>query len=298
MMENFTGVRYGVQRTMDDTVIPRLRPKNYLRAGDIRGMRKRARITLIFSIKTHRRYVTPPQGLREKRAFANRGWEIVKVLWWRYLGNVTYRRAREITASYLDQIYRMIHSERKPIVAIRATLVDWETGKPIPPRTLRDPWYYTTAFGEYKLDAFRLRSWGISVDAPTIQYERRFNAGDDLRENVVVREGSATLLELKTDLDVDNAINKAVYQTIAELPSLLRKAALFLAPDVKTPIPILLQRYSFTMRSANYRSRIKLWLDDMADDEKFLASMRRTTGMNNLVRAIKFWMLKDLIQRV
>lgn len=289
-------------RTKDDTVLHLLRHKNTLRSANIRETAVKTRITTIFSIKTYKRYVTPPRGLREKRAFANRGWDVVKVIWWKDLGRLSIQEARREIVSYVDTIYAMIANQNKPIVALRVTLVDWKTGKAIPTRILRDPWYFTTSFGRMKLDAIRLRSWGIAIDPQEIQYEKNSNTRQ-ARYGLPVKldeHSLKTLLEQKTNLDVDRCIDIAIYEIIADLPRLLREAVNFIIDKTKKfpSTNVLLQRHTSTMRSKNFRSRIMLWLDDKASDNLFVYGLNKPNGQRNLVKAIKGWILEDLIIRV
>ncbi len=179
-------------RTADDVVLRELRRVNKVQLGTVRADNARAPYTVVFSIKfllpvsdarairgqpnfSTVDYPNPIRGLKEKKVFAPiRTGEgiVVRVFWYKYLGVESNIDARRAVAKFLDRLYPLTRDFRRPIVALRAHLVDWDLGFAVERSRLLDPWYSERTFGGLKMDTFNLKSWGMADGSPVHNREK------------------------------------------------------------------------------------------------------------------------------
>lgn len=279
--------------TKDDHALRFLEPVNRLRPGaSMQANRTRSHLTLVLSIKTAGRFVNPPYGLRIKRPFINEGWDILKVLWWKPLGLMTYYDARKRTLKYLDQINRLLH-RHEPIVAIRATLIDWSTGKPIPRKILRDPWWYERTFSGWVLNEMRLRAWGMSVNDG---FRPKYDVTPSAPLNRT-RDDSTTL-EGAVDFNVDQSLLRAINAVISEIPRWILARSVMQTKD-KRFSPTALRRVVVTVRTAGFRQRLRTYIENLyITDADFAAKLGRSQARLALEKAAEHWVRDEINNRI
>lgn len=179
-------------RTAEDDVIADLRRVNRIRLGNVKKDRTRAPHTVIFSLKfllpetdakrvsglsghSFIAYPKPIKGLKEKKIFQPIRTDdgiVVRVFWYAYLGENAQVEARRDVAKFLNRIYLLTRDRKRPVVSLRAHLVDWNVGFALEKSVLLDPWYSERTFGGIKLDTFNLKSWGMAESAPILNKDR------------------------------------------------------------------------------------------------------------------------------
>jgi hypothetical protein len=282
------------RETGDDHALRYLERVNRLRAGATPAdMRKRANLTLVFSIKTEKRFVNVPQGLRVKRPFSNLGMDVIKVLWWRPLGKITYIEARRQTIKYLNMIGRLLIDRGEPIVAIRAHLVDWSTEKPVLRRVLRDLWWYDKTFSGWIINAARLRSWGMAVDDG---FEPKYDPSATRKPSV--QHDDISTLDGAVSFNINMVLDQAVNNIINEIPNQMRAKSV-MQPHSTRFGPLAIQRVIITLRSQTFRKRMRSYLDSLyQSDEDFAAKLRKQSARLSLRVVAERWARDEVNERI
>jgi hypothetical protein len=246
------------RRNIDDKTIRWLKPKLVLEPSPIEPWTNRKKYTYVFSLKFEDGYVLPPKGLKQKRPFAYVEGLYTKALWWNYTPNPkTLKEVRRKVADHLETIYWMIKRGSK-IVAIRVIVVDWESGQPVSPIYLFEPWYDTETFGGYRLDRKRLLSWGIKIGPSNYVYKETFNPVGKFERST----------KLKSSIYIDKAISNII--------SRIKVNSIY---DLK---------YKTIIKSPNMRREIIDYLNQEANETKFLRNVSHpVTGERYLVNKIE-----------
>lgn len=262
--------------TSDDHALAYIRPVNILRSGGSLAHQEKSHLTLVFSIKTQGKFVSPPQGLRIKRPFVNKGWNILKVLWWTPLGNISYHEARLQTARFLDLIHGLL-VKNAPIVAIRATLIDWKKGKAVRPSVLRDPWWYTKTFDGLELTPHRLRGYGMDVNNGF--YPKYDQNGTSVLENVL-------------NFDLEDTLNTAITLIVTKISKILSKRSVMQTHDMQ---PLIARRVLVTTQSPAFLRRLRMYVENLyTSSTEFATAVIQPYGYNTLLSCAKKWVRQEI----
>lgn len=276
--------------TLDDHGLRFVQRNNRLRAGISMYDKNRAPITAVFSIKTMGRFVNPLPGMREKRVFYNKGFSTIRVLWWKYLGNITYLQARQEIAKMLDMLAVRLN-RGEPIIGLRVTLVDWYSGRSIPRSIAKEQWFYDKTCGDTKLDRMRLRGWGIKIDDGRMEYIQHSPKGTNgipkpLLNNKKnrLRYGhfdDSTPLDGMLEDDLQSVIMRAIRRRVAELPRYLSARGVMLT---KVPDALAVRRAVVTLRSGAFLKRVESALNvKYSTDTKWAKQIQRLSAAESLV---------------
>lgn len=266
--------------TLDNHGLMHVRRANYLKAGLSMYDKNRAPMTLVLSIKTMGRFVRPLPGMREKRVFYNRGFDMIQVIWWQYLGNITYLEARQKVCDLMDQLAARLH-RGEPIVAMRATLVDWYSGRALPKSVAKEPWFFDKTWGESRLDRMRLRGWGIKIDDGRIQYDRvsgdlpALNAqGKAIRK--IKHFDQSSSLENLLESDLQSVVARAARRAIAEIPRYLSIRGVMLT---SMPDAMRVRKTVVTLQSRAFGSRCEGAMNAKYENDNDWAARLRSSNV-------------------
>lgn len=313
------------KRTVDDDVLMGLRRVNKIRLGNVRTDNARAPHTVIFSLKflvpesdakvlrdqpgfSAVRYPRPIPGLREKKIFKPVRTEqgiMLRVFWFKYLGIDAQVEARREVAKFLDRIFPLTRDVKRPIVSLRAHLVDWDLGFAVEKSRLLDPWYGERTFGGIKLDTFSLKSWGMAESSPILNKDRSALRGgkmDSFLERYERRNpNSKEVVDPITERMKINpvALVRRELQDFAEeaekkLPKMLIKAK-GLKPniaDLRAKQILTIVRTSYFETSAREKL-FQIYLDKFNDPERG----PRTSDRRLMVEELRAWFWATLERR-
>lgn len=262
--------------TLDNHGLMHVRRANYLKAGLSMYDRNRAPMTVVLSIKTMGRFVRPLPGMKEKRVFYNRGFDMLQVLWWQYLGNITYLEARQKVCDMMDQIGARLH-RGEPMVAMRATLVDWYSGRALPKSIAKEPWFFDRTWGESRLDRMRLRGWGIKIDDGRIQYDKVINGKPTLNSQGkaikrIKHFDESSSLENLLDEDLQSVVARAARRAIADIPRYLSVRGVMLT---SMPDAMRVRKTIITLQSRAFSKRCESILNAKYENDNEWAKRMR-----------------------
>jgi hypothetical protein len=279
------GGRLTIRRSIDDKAIPYIRSMNKPRALN-GAFNVRTKITALVFIKTIGKQPTviPPENKisfgiwKIKRPFWNTT-RIKNLLWWKFMGKVSLTQAKRIIArEMMDYLYKLIYVEHLPVIAVRVVLVDWNTGLPVDPGVLRDAWFSSTGFNDFKVDSLTLKTWGIRIGQPE----------KDTHQTSVYKFFNDNRFD-KNQLD-DNEISKMFNIYNIDIPSLISfvlvntSSKLSFTVDNKTRI-LITNKLKSIVRNNNFKTEIQNFImKKLKNDKQFRESFVKADNKKPIIR--------------